>query len=55
MKRGALLSSCCVAALLFQPRLSLASETTRYAYDALGRLVVTSIGGGPNNGIGTTR
>lgn len=30
---------------------ALASDTTTFSYDALGRLVATSIAGGPNNGM----
>jgi hypothetical protein len=41
-------SSCAVATA------SVASETTTYSYDALGRLVATSTTGTFNNGLGTT-
>jgi len=33
---------------------AVASETTTYTYDALGRLVTTSVSGGPTNGLSTT-
>jgi len=40
-----------VAILIVAP--SIAQETTTYTYDALGRLITSSISGGPNNGTQT--
>jgi hypothetical protein len=53
MKKRALLASSCIAALLLWPDIVNASDTTTYVYDVLGRLIGTSVSGGPNNGIGT--
>lgn len=33
---------------------ALASETTTYSYDALGRLVATTVSGGPTDGLATS-
>lgn len=45
-----------VAAVLIAilPPQARASETVTYSYDALGRLVATSVSGGPNNGMSTS-
>lgn len=39
-----------ICALMLIPSPAMAQETTTYTYDALGRLVVSSTSGGPNNG-----
>lgn len=49
-RRLVLLSSVATAALIGSA--SMASETTTYTYDALGRLVSSARSGGPNNGVG---
>lgn len=54
MKLSRALCACCSAVALFTLGAPIrASETTTYSYDALGRLVRTSIGGGPSDGIST--
>lgn len=50
--RRVFLSSCGVVVLLTSGIAS-ASETVTYSYDELGRLVASTVSGGPNNTIGT--
>ena len=51
-QRG-LASACSALALVVGAMPARASEAQTYTYDALGRLVVSTISGGPNNTIGT--
>lgn len=50
--RNLLLASSGAAALLIAGMAS-AAETVTYGYDALGRLIVTTVSGGPNNNVGS--
>ena len=47
--KGRLLSSVCVVAVLVATTPTFGKETTSYTYDALGRLVQSSVSGGPSN------
>lgn len=52
-RRGICVALTCLAVLL-PAKLALGSEIQTYAYDALGRLVSTSIAGGPSDGLQTS-
>lgn len=50
-KRSKAYALASVATIIFAPAAG-ASDTITYGYDALGRLILTTTSGGPNNGIG---